>query len=266
MSTSVLHVERVDDGVVLLTVDDPATRNALSGNTAIAEIIDACERLGTDPEVRAVIVTGRDPAFSAGGNLAALRSLWRPALEAATVRRRLRDDLQGLGLALQALEVPLIAAVNGPAMGGGCDLACLCDIRIASTRARFSANFVKLGMVPALGGAWLLPRIVGPARAAQMCLTGEMLDAPAALAAGLVSQVVEHDALMDTALALARQIAALPTDAVRMTKRLLRASEGSFAAHLETAAAMQALALHTAAHEAALERPLSQRPPETTAR
>ncbi|MBC5763959.1 enoyl-CoA hydratase-related protein [Ramlibacter albus] len=264
---SVLSYEQTG-AVVTLTLDDPATRNSLSGNSAVEEFVAACRRIEADMTVRAVILTGAGPAFSAGGNLRALRENWRGATEAAVVRRRLRTDVQQITLNLHALEVPLVAAVNGPAIGGGLDLACVCDIRIASERASFAANFVKVGMVPALGGAWLLPRIVGAARAAQMCLTGQVLGAEAALAHGLVSQVVPQEELLPTANTIAQEIAAHPPEALRMTKRLLREPGTSFASHLETAAAMQALALQTAAHEEALDRlaqqTQSKRPRTTT--
>lgn len=263
MSSPVIAYEQ-SGAVVTLTLSAPATRNSLSGNSAVEDVQDACRRIEADAGVRAVIVTGSDPAFSAGGNLRALRDNWRGVAEGAAVRRSLRASVQRITLSLHALEVPLIAAVNGPAIGGGCDLACVCDIRIASERAAFAANFVKLGMVPALGGAWLLPRIVGAARAAQMCLTGQVLDAQAALACGLVSQVVPHADLLGTANAIAAQVAANPADALRMTKRLLREPGTSLASHLEMAAAMQALALQTAAHEAALEQIAQRRSTETT--
>lgn len=240
--------------VVTLTMNEPATRNALSGNTAVQEFADACTRIERDESVRVVIVTGSGSAFSAGGNLNAMRQDGRGQKEGASVRRGLRTGVQQLSLALYALEVPLIAAVNGPAIGGGCDVACLCDIRIASDRARFAANFVKIGIIPALGGAWLLPRIVGPSRAAQMCFTGEVLGAAQALACGLVSLVVPHDELLPEAMVMAQAIAANSGDALRMTKNLLRSSGASnFPNHLDTAAGMQALALHTRGHEAALQ-------------
>lgn len=240
--------------VVTLTMDEPATRNALSGNTAVQEFVDTCTAIERDASVRVVILTGSGKAFSAGGNLHAMRQDGRDHKEGASVRRGLRNGVQQLSLALYALEVPLIAAVNGPAIGGGCDVACLCDIRIASDKARFAANFVKLGIVPALGGAWLLPRIVGPSRAAQMCFTGEVLDANQALACGLVSRVVPHEGLMADAMAMAQAIAASSGDALRMTKNLLRSSgASSFADHLGTAGGMQALALHTSSHETALQ-------------
>lgn len=240
--------------IVTLTMNEPESRNALSGNTAVQEFIESCARIERDETVRVAIITGMGPVFSAGGNLNAMREDWRDSREGASVRRRLHTGVQQLSLAMQALEVPLIAAVNGPAIGGGCDLACLCDIRIASDKARFAANFVKLGLVPALGGAWLLPRIVGASRAAQMCFTGEVLDASAALSCGLVSRIVAHDSLMDAVMTMASAIAANSGHALRMTKSLLRASSTtSFPDHIATAAGMQALALHTSDHELALK-------------
>lgn len=241
---------RKEGAVAVLTMNEPATRNALSGNAAVDEFVEACARIDRDDTIRAVVITGRDPAFSAGGNLQTMRADWRDRREAVAVRLSLRSGVQRLSLSLHAIEVPLIAAVNGPAIGGGCDLACLCDIRLASHRASFSASFVKLGLVPALGGAWLLPRIVGPSRAAEMCLTGEVLHADEALACGLVSRVIQHGLLMDAAMALASTIASRPAHAVRMTKNLLRSSAASsLSDHLDKAAPMQALVLHSGAHE-----------------
>jgi enoyl-CoA hydratase/carnithine racemase len=159
------------------------------------------------------------------------------------------------------LEVPVIAAVNGPAIGAGCDLACMCDIRIASDRAKFAESFVKLGLVPGDGGAWLLPRIVGFSKASEMALTGDMLDSAAALACGLVSQVVPHDQLMVAARELADRIAANPPHAVRMTKRLLReAWRASLASTLEASASAQAICHQTSDHQEAVAAFLEKRP------
>ncbi len=149
--------------------------------------------------------------------------------------------------------MPSIAAVNGPAIGAGCDLACLCDIRLASERATFAVSFVKLGLIAGDGGLWTLPRIVGRSKAAELAFTGDVLDAGAALACGLVSAVVPADALLESALALADRIAANPPQAVRWTRRLLRESERiDFESMLELSAAYQALAHHGEEHRAAL--------------
>lgn len=165
----------------------------------------------------------------------------------------------------QALEVPVIAAVNGAAIGAGCDLACMCDIRIAAQSAKFAESFVKLGIIAGDGGAWLLPRIVGFSKATELALTGEMIDAEEALAIGLVSRVVPDAELMDSARRLAEKIAANPPHAVRMTKRLLR--EGQIADlknSLEMAAAMQSLAHATRDNEEAIDAFIEKRRPNFT--
>jgi enoyl-CoA hydratase/carnithine racemase len=146
--------------------------------------------------------------------------------------------------------VPLIAAVNGAAIGAGCDLAMMCDIRIASERASFAESFVQLGLIPGDGGAWFLPRAVGYARAAEMTFTGERIDAATALEWGLVSRVVAHDELLSEARALADRIAVNPPHALRMAKRLLQESiSGSLESTLAMAAAMQPLAHHDPEHQ-----------------
>ncbi|XKH38395.1 enoyl-CoA hydratase-related protein [Azospirillum doebereinerae] len=161
--------------------------------------------------------------------------------------------------------MPVIAAVNGPAIGAGCDLACMCDLRIASEAARFAESFVKVGIVPGDGGAWLLPRVVGFSKACEMAFTGDSIDAAEALACGLVSKVVPPAELLPAAQALAKRIAVNPAHAVRMTKRLLR--EGRHVrldTLLEMSAAMQALAHATADHREAVDAMLGKRPPTFT--
>jgi len=168
--------------------------------------------------------------------------------------------IQRIPLALHALEVPTIAAVNGPAIGAGCDLACMCDIRIASEKARFAESFVKLGIVPGDGGAWLLQRAIGYQRAAELSFTGDTIDAQTALTIGLVAQVVAHAALMDAARALAARIAANSAPALRMAKRLLRqAQTARLDETLQLSAALQALAHHTPEHDAAVAAFFAQR-------
>ena len=152
--------------------------------------------------------------------------------------------------ALSRLEVPLIAAVNGPAIGAGCDLAMMCDIRIASERASFAESFVQIGLIPGDGGTWFLPRAIGPERAAEMTFTGDRIDAATALQWGMVSRVVPHDDLLSEANALADRITKNPTHALRMAKRLLQESRtGSLESTLGMAAAMQPLAHHDDEHE-----------------
>jgi enoyl-CoA hydratase/carnithine racemase len=169
------------------------------------------------------------------------------------VRDNYRRYVQPLPLSLYQLEIPTIAAVNGPAVGAGCDLACMCDLRIASEEASFAESFVKLGLIPGDGGAWLLQRIVGLAKACEMTFTGEAVSAREALQCGLVQKVVPQADLMDAALDLARRIAANPPSALRMAKKLIRESQqASLQTILEMSAAFQALAHHDKPHEKAV--------------
>ena len=253
-------------GVVTLTLNDPDTRNAISDLPMIEALLEALDRANTDPASRVIILTGTGKAFSSGGNIKKMGApggLNHPL--PAKTRLSYRHGIQRLPLAIEAMEIPVIAAVNGPAIGAGCDLTCMCDIRVAGEAAVFAESFVRLGIVPGDGGAWLLPRIVGFSKASEMALTGDMVDAQEALKIGLVSRVVPDANLIVTAHEIADKIAAHPTHAVRMTRRLLR--EGcnqSLASVLELSAAFQALAHATADHEEAVQAFIARRPPEFT--
>lgn len=259
--TEFLNIER-DGPVVTLTMNQPEARNPLTGNSAVPEFVAACERISADMSVRAVIVTGAGSAFCSGGNVKDMQKYAGEALQPIGIRDEYRRGIQRLPLALYNLEVPTIAAVNGPAIGAGCDLACMCDIRIASERAKFAESFIKVGIVPGDGGAWLLPRVVGRSKAAEMSFTGEMLDAQQALACGLVSRVVPHDQLLAAAHELAMRIAANPGATLRLTKRLLREGEHQrLDSLLELSAAYQALAHKTPQHYEAVSAFIEKRPP-----
>src|SRR3954469_21309073 len=191
-------------GIVTLTINMPEIRNAISSPEMIDALVDACERLNGDMNARVAILTGAGTAFSSGGNVKKmLQSGEARADLPAQTRRNYKLGIQRIPLAFDALEVPIIAAVNGPAIGAGCDLACMCDIRIAAESASFAESFVKLGIIPGDGGAWPLQRIVGYQRAAELSFTGDMIDAQTALAIGLCTRVVAHEALMPSARELA---------------------------------------------------------------
>ncbi len=245
---------QVSEHVAVVTMNRPETRNALSDDDAVESLVAACQRFHADESIRAVILTGCADTFSAGGNLKTLRDamgsgLGRPMLS----QQAYRAGIQRVPLAFHALDVPTIAAVNGHAIGAGNDLVCMCDIRIASENARFAENFVKLGLAPGDGGAWLLPRAIGMSRAREMAFTGRTIDARQALEWGLVSRVVPREELLPQAMALAREIACNPSQALRLTKRLMRESEHSrLDTVLEMSAAFQALLHHTDAHDQAL--------------
>ena len=247
--------------VVTLTLDSPETRNVLTGNSAPDEFVQAFARINADPSVRAVVLTGAGSAFSAGGNLKDMQALFDRS--PAQLREWYRHGVQRLALAVYQLEVPVICAVNGPAIGAGCDLTTMCDIRIASERAAFAESFIKVGLIPGDGGAWLLPRVVGKSMAAEMTYTGRTLDAHEALAIGLVSRVVPHEQLMPQAQALAEQIAEQPGVTLRMAKKLLREGERlDFAPLLELSAGLQALAHKTPQHQEAVNAFVEKRKPD----
>ncbi|WP_223446245.1 crotonase/enoyl-CoA hydratase family protein [Pseudomonas sp. BF-R-19] len=249
-------------GIVTLTMNQPEVRNALTGNSAIAEFIEACARITQDTSVRVVILTGNGPAFCSGGNVKNMQKYFSESVDVASIRHEYRTGIQNLTRSLYNLEVPVIAAVNGPAIGAGCDLACMCDIRIASDVATFAESFVKIGIVPGDGGAWLLPRVVGIARASEMALTGDALDSQEALACGLISRVVPAEDLMSQARSIAMRIAANPPQAVRMTKRLLREGQNaSLDTLLEMSASFQAVAHKSRDHKEAVMAFIEKREP-----
>jgi enoyl-CoA hydratase/carnithine racemase len=250
-----------EGAIVTLTMNQPETRNALTGNNAVQEFVDACDAIRLDTTIRCVIVTGAGPVFCSGGNVKDMQRFFNQDIKPDLIREEYRNGIQRLPKALYNLDVPVIAAINGPAIGAGLDLTCMCDIRIASDKATFAESFVKVGIVPGDGGAWLLPRAVGMSKASEMAFTGEALNAQEALACGLVSCVVAPEALMEEAMKLARKITANPGAVLRMTKRLLREGErSSLESLLELSAGYQAIAHKTAAHKEAVMSFVEKRP------
>ena len=247
--------------IVTLTMNAPETRNALTGNNAPQEFVDACARITEDLSVRVVVLTGAGTVFSSGGNLKHMQELFEAS--PAALRQWYRQGIQRLATAVYNLEVPIIAAVNGAAIGAGCDLTCMCDIRIASETASFAESFVRVGLIPGDGGAWLLPRVVGMSKASEMSFTGEAVGAADALACGLVSRVVPGDRLMAEAMALAHKIAANPGTGLRLTKRLLREGQHTrLESLLEMSAGFQAIAHKTAHHVEAINAFVEKRKPD----
>ncbi len=251
-----------DGAILTLTMNQPETRNALTGNPAVEEFVQACAEVTRDRTIRAVILTGAGPVFSSGGNVKDMQRYYTQELSPDAIRDEYRNGIQRIPKALYNLDVPVIAAVNGPAIGAGLDLTCMCDIRIASEKATFAESFVKVGIVPGDGGAWLLPRVVGMSMACEMAFTGAALSAQEALACRLVSRVVPHESLLEEAGRLAAKIAANPGGVLRMTKRLLREGERStLESLLETSAAYQAIAHMTPDHHEAVRAFVEKRPP-----
>ena len=229
--------------VLVLTMSSPETRNALTSDEQFADIETTCAEVNDDMSVRAVVLTGEGSAFCAGGNVKDMRD--RQGLfsgDPFDQADAYRKGIQRIPRAIHSLNVPTIAGVNGPAVGAGCDLATMCDIRIGSTKAMFAESFVKLGIIPGDGGAWFLPRAVGFSNACKMAFTGDPVQAEEALAMGLVSELVEPEALVDRCIELGTSIASNPPHAVRLTKQLMRASErASLDELLDKSAAFQAV-------------------------
>ncbi|KZS72031.1 enoyl-CoA hydratase [Mycobacterium kansasii] len=233
------------------TINLPDVGNAITGKDFITAFETAVDDANADTSVCAVILTGTGKIFSAGGNVKEMANRdGMFGLDALDQRHAYIDGIQRIPRALTRLEVPLIGAINGPAIGAGCDLAMMCDIRVASERAWFAESFVQLGLIPGDGGTWFLQRIVGYERAAEMTLTGDRVDAATALQWGMVSRVVPHDELLTEAQALAERISKNPAHALRMAKRLLQESRtGSLESTLGLAAAMQPLAHRDPEHQ-----------------
>jgi 2-(1,2-epoxy-1,2-dihydrophenyl)acetyl-CoA isomerase len=232
--------------VTTLTIDRAETMNPLGAPGDGDEFARVCSEIDRDLGVRCVILTGAGRAFSAGGDIKAMRDR-SGTFGGATpaISDGYRDNIHRMLRALYSLRVPVIAAVNGPAIGLGCDVACLADIRIASEKAKFGVTFLKLGIIPGDGGTWILPRVIGQSRAAELFFTGDVIDAATALDWGLVSRVVPPDALMGEAQAFAAKIAKMPPHSLRQSKMLLRQGQQvSYDTALELAANTQAM-MHT---------------------
>ncbi len=252
--------------VAVLTLNDPSTRNSLGSDELFEAFEKAASKINADMTVRVVVLTATGTVFCSGGNLRQMQAkegmFGGTAPEIASQYER---GIQRIPRALFQIDVPTIAAVNGPAIGAGCDLACACDIRIASTKALFAESYGKVGLVPGFGGTWFLPRIVGYSRAAEMAFGGAPLDAEEALKAGLVSRVLAPEALMQDAMNLAERIAANPPYVLRWTKRLLRESHSlSLDQTLNLAAAYQAMAHGTTDHAEGVNALLEKRTPVFT--
>lgn len=253
----------VVDGVGTLTLRRPENRNAISGDLMVDLLVDAVTMTRTPP-MSALVVTGEGSAFSAGGDLDDMRA--RTGLFSGgsgdEISERYRSSIQQLPKAFARTDVVTIAAVNGPAVGAGFDLALMCDLRYACDTAWFAASFVNLGLVSGDGGTWFMTRALAWQRAAELLLTGRKLSASEAKQYGLVLDVLPAEELLSHAHGVAREIAGKPRHSTRLTKRLLRAAAGeSLETFLDLSAAYQALCHGTSDHREALEAYLERRPP-----
>lgn len=243
------------DGVLTLTLNRPDALNALTVEMKEA-LLAALKDAARDKSVRVVILTGAGRAFSAGQDLKE-----RQGADAADLGTELRARYNPIILAMRRLEKPIIGAVNGVAAGAGVSLALACDIRIAAENASFIEAFGRIGLVPDSGSTWFLPRLVGPARAAEMVLTTDPVDAAAAERIGLVNRVVPADRLMDETNALAARLAMAAPIALALAKRALnRALESSLEDALEFEAQLQSIAGRSADHAEGVAAFVEKRP------
>lgn len=257
MANKDLRVER-NEGLATVTLDRPHRKNAL-GNTTTVELCEAFEKLAADPAVRVIVITGAGDAFCAGGDY---RDTFQAEFEksAQQWRERIRRGPNRLVTLLSNCEKPVIACVNGDAVGGGATIALACDIRIASDRARFGFVFSKVGVTPEFGCTWLLPRVVGASRAMELLLTGDLVDAQEAARMGLVSRVVPHADVHAEAEALARRLIERPAAAMGVMKTMVyRGLSMDLAAVLEMEALALSAAMKTEEHQAVVKAFLSRR-------
>ena len=260
MSKSVLYEQ--DDRIVKITLNRPDTRNALSGDI-IEGLVEYIQKADKDKNVGCVILTGAGKSFSSGGNLQEIKDMTtKDQMTQAQLEDWYRFGIQKIPLTMNSIDVPVVAAVNGHAIGAGNDLCTMCDIRIAGEDAKFSESFLRIGIIPGDGGSWFLPKIIGLARANEMILTCDVLDANKALDWGLVSKVVPNENLIVEAQLLAKKIASQPPEASRRAKRLLRMSQNvPLQDALEMAASQQSMLQQLDDHREAIDALLEKRKP-----
>lgn len=237
-----------------LTLANPEQSNAIS-----LEMVDSLTRVlkyaDFDPEVRVIVITGEGSAFCAGGDVKAMQNKTGMfAGESNELRMRYIHGIQQIPKCIEDLSTPLVAMVNGPAIGAGCDLAMMCDLRIGSSKSKFGETFVKLGLVPGDGGTFFLQRVIGFSKAMQMSLTGDLVAGDEAFQWGLLNYLVKDEELQFETEKLAQKIAANAPVAVQMTKKTMKmAYLSDLAAVLDMSAAYQGIAQRTEDHFLALE-------------
>ncbi len=242
----------------ILRLNSPDTLNALSMEIQ-QDLLDFLPTLNLMDDLRVVILTGEGKAFCAGGNMHRFVANYGKFKEDGGVHQMYSNRV---AKALLEVEAPLISAINGPAIGGGLTLSLISDLRIASEKARFGAVFARVGVTPEYGSSFLLTRVVGLTKAMEMVLTAKIIDAPQALAIGLVNEVVLAEQLLDVAREFAREIASLPPFAVRMAKRVLRHGlESTLSQALDYEESIETLCFSSLDHKEAVTAFLEKRTP-----
>jgi enoyl-CoA hydratase/carnithine racemase len=243
-----------NENVLWLSLNNPATSNSITYEM-IDSIVATLKTAENDFSVRVVVLTGEGKNFCSGGDLKNMQTRTEMfAGEGNELRQRYEQGIQQLSKAVESFSKPLIAMVNGAAAGAGCDLACMCDIRLGTEKTKFLESFVKIGLVPGDGGSFFLQRIVGFAKAMELTLTGREVKADEALAIGLLNKVVQAEQLKAEAAQIASQIAALPAAAVQMSKKAVKVSyQHDLNVSLDLLAAYQGISQRTHDHFEALK-------------
>jgi len=251
----------IKNHVAIITLNRPEEKNSFS-----LEMIrlwnNYLKRAREDNKVRVVVITGKGNTFCSGGDI---REMAEGKLRSWSMKTFLWEGVHRIVLALEDLDKPVIAAINGAAMGAGMDMAIMCDIRICSEKARLAESYINLGLVPGDGGAYFLPRLVGCSKALELLLTGDEITPEEALRLGIVNRVVAHGHLMEETLKLGDKIAQKPPMAVRMIKRALyQAQASSLRSHLDYISSQLALLTETEDHLEAATSFLEKRKPTFT--
>lgn len=260
MSWETILLEK-KEGIGVLTLNRPERMNALNEKMA-AELSQVLQEANLDEEVRVLVVTGAGKAFCTGADVGGMSAEERKPRGAEEIRRGFRN-IQGIILGLHRLEKPIIAMVNGAAVGGGFDLACACDIRTGSEKARFMVAFTRIGLFPGWGGTWLYPRIIGLPKAAEMLFTGDFLEAKEAERLGLLNKLFPAEELEKETMDLARRIAKGPPIAIRLAKmQLYKGLEMDLETALQVAAACETITLTSEDHKEGVAAFREKRPPQ----
>jgi enoyl-CoA hydratase/carnithine racemase len=253
------HVHyQTEGGVAILTLNRPEAKNAFS-----EEMLTLWQhylvKFRNDDKALVLITTGSGDTFCSGGNI---RDMAEGKLQSWNMKKYLWEGVHRIALAMEDLDKPVIAAINGAAMGAGLDMALMCDMRICSDRAKLSESYILMGLVPGDGGAYFLPRIIGQARAMELLLTADIISPMDAERIGLVNRVVKHETLTSETMKMAQSIAAKPAQAVRMMKRAVQQSlTSNLRSHLDYISSQLALLSETKDHQEAARAFLEKRKP-----
>ena len=246
----------INKRIATLTFCRNDIRNALTGSNLIDDIVNTINFVNKNDNISVLIFTGEGRAFSSGGNIKEMlkknSSFSGPVEE---VEKKYRYGIQKIPINMEKIEIPTIAAINGPAIGAGFDLACMCDFRIMSDKAYFAENFINLGIIPGDGGAYFLQRLIGYQKAAELTLSGRQVSAEEALKLGLILKKVTSEQLIKEANKLAMEIVKKPSNTIRYTKRLLKmGSKLPLNEFLEFCALFQGISHNHKDHKLALKK------------